>query len=61
MTSYCSEQQKHGCLQLAIGTAQHLLATSDVSLEGKCGLSIITIKWVELFLISFKAYCLTAQ
>ena len=40
MTSYCSEQQEHGCLHLAVGTAQHPVATSGVSLGGKSGLCI---------------------
>jgi len=44
MASYCSEQQEHGCLQLAHGTAKDLVATSGVSLERESGLSIATIK-----------------
>ena len=44
MASYCSEQQEHGSLQLALGTAQHPVTTSGFSLDGKCGLSIVTIE-----------------
>jgi len=44
MASYSSEQQEHGCLQLAHGTAQDLVATSGVSLEGECGLNTAAMK-----------------
>ena len=31
---------EHGCVKLALGTAQHPVATSGVSLEGKSGFRI---------------------